>query len=196
MEQEASGLNHLKENIGKLFKRQKPFRVEGLKTYAPFNPDYPFYPDLGPVPEVSPETEFQKTESVDIENAPDKFIFGVTGKGHLGGVYTFQVHDTPEDGRYLRIWRCPIGMLSGREERKRLQGQGLFVSLKDFSDDFFIFQPEHRGMIIKEGDRGAFPYFYEGEGPGGKIRVTDINKDETTWCTKIGSIYVPASSAL
>ncbi len=189
MEQEISGLDYLKDNIRGLFK--KPLRIQGLRTYAPFNPDYPYYPDLGSVPKLPPETRLQKTESVDLESMPDNFLLGVTGKGHLGAAYTIQVCDTPKSGRYLRIWRCPIGALFSSEERKRLLGQGLFVGLKDFAEDYFAFQPGNRGMIIKEGDKGVFPYFYEGEGPGGKIRVPDLNRDEVSWATKVSSILVP-----
>jgi len=163
---------------------ERPLSVKGLRTYLPENPDWPYYPDLGPVPEVFPD-KVRKIEKVDLRALPAGSLVEISGAA--GSLYTIQIYDTPQNGRYFRLWRYGFEELSRPAERKRAQNQGLFVRLIDFAASNSSLS--HKGMIFKEGDRVIMPYFYEGEGPKGRIRIPTRAEDSII-LTQVGRIRV------
>lgn len=171
---------------------RRNFRVDGLSTNIPENREYPYYPDLGPLPEIESE-RLQLVRELDLKNVPSGTVIGIDSYlekelredgdgpflGHPDAVNTVEVVDTKR-GRYLRMWRRQISEYTSAENRRSSQGQGLFVSLVDFLSDQWRSGTEN-GQLLSHPEQRKFshlelPYFEEGQGPKGNIKPPNPEK--------------------
>lgn len=105
-------------------------------------------------------------------------------KGNLPDIpsrFTMEIVDT-KAGRFLRIFRTQMTEATYAQERQRLTGQGLFVSLEEFLKDQRSWKSAD-GIISTEAGKATvleMPWFQEGEGKNGKIKPPNPEKAMVT----------------